>query len=80
MTPVDATISRKEFLRTCARYGVLGLLATGAVRLVRRSGSSGRNRETCMSGGICRGCPVLNDCGLPAALSAKAGGVKPGEA
>ena len=78
MIPADNGMTRAEFLRTCGRYGLLGLLTLGLVRLARRPGGSDRNPEQCVSRGICRGCPVLGDCGLPSALSAKAASLEAG--
>jgi hypothetical protein len=57
---------RREFLRSIARLAVLGGAVAGVAALTRKQG------ETCVNQGICRGCPVFEDCGLPQALSAKA--------
>jgi len=59
---------RREFLRSIARFAVLGGAVAGVAGLTRKHG------ETCVNQGICSGCPVFADCGLPAALSAKATG------
>lgn len=61
--------SRREFLRTTGRFAVLGALAYAGARLLGRT--SFRLGETCINAGICRGCTVYTDCGLPQALSAK---------
>ena len=59
---------RREFFRAAARYTLLGLLtATGF--LFGRSGQLGNQR--CVNRSICSGCVAFNNCGLPAALSAK---------
>jgi hypothetical protein len=62
--------TRRDFLRGGVRYALLaGLAAVSATVAGRRA-----NRlpgQTCISQGICSGCPVFTDCGLPQALSAK---------
>ena len=60
-------INRKFTRRDFARYGALAAISSVAARLIVR-----RSRETCINGGICRGCTKFSDCGLPQALSAKA--------
>ena len=57
-------------MREGLRYAVLGALAAVCVKLtVRKAASHGA--QTCISAGMCRGCAVFDDCGLPRALSAK---------
>jgi len=68
----NQTASRRDFFRSAARYG--GLVTLGAAFLwLERS----RNRQTCVNNSICAGCAAFTDCGLPAALSAKAAAVSP---
>ena len=59
---------RREFFRASARYAVLGLLAAAAALAARKPLLTG---QTCLNRGICSGCGVFPDCGLPAALSAR---------
>ncbi len=59
----DLQQNRREFLKTAARYAVLGLLGMGAGLLAWR-GKSG-----CTRNGLCHGCPVVAACGEPEALS-----------
>lgn len=62
--------SRRQLFRGFLRYTTLGLLgaASGAFAWKRRR----LLREgKCISKGICRGCEAFEQCGLPAALSAK---------
>ena len=61
---------RRKLLASVLRYVTLGALgaAGGAAfskrrRLVRE--------DTCINQGVCRGCEVFRECGLPEALSAK---------
>jgi len=62
--------NRRQFLRRAGHsVGLAGLLLL-AGNLVFRRFRSGRN-ETCINEGICRGCAIFDDCGLPQALSAK---------
>jgi hypothetical protein len=56
--------SRREFFRTGARYGLLGMLAMLAALM-------GTNRHRCLNQGLCNSCAVFTRCGLPQALSAK---------
>ena len=65
------SMNRREFFKSCARYGVLGGLALLAWPLLRRGRAS--VRENCISDGICTRCGALRECGLPQALSAKQG-------
>ena len=62
-------LSRREFLRTLGRLGILAALGLGGARLLR--GRIVRPSEACISNGICRGCAAFDGCGLPQALSAK---------
>jgi hypothetical protein len=62
--------SRRDFFRSGARHALLGALAVGATILGRRSLTRLPN-QTCINQGICRGCAVFVDCGLPQALSRK---------
>jgi hypothetical protein len=60
------TGSRRDFVRSAARYG--GLVALGAAfAWLERP----RGRETCINNSICAGCTAFTECALPAALSAK---------
>ena len=59
--------NRREFFRATTRYGLLSLLTAAAV-VVRQNRPAG---QTCVNRGLCRGCAVFSDCGLPRALSAK---------
>lgn len=62
--------SRREFLRGSARYGALSLCA--AVTLWNlRQGARFLSTETCRNDGLCAGCAVFDECGLPNALSFK---------
>ena len=56
--------ARRAFLRSAVRYLIAGALAAGTAALAMR-------RETCDRAFICRGCPELDGCGLPQALSLK---------
>jgi hypothetical protein len=61
------TASRRAFLQSAARYGGLVTLTTACAWLSRP-----RRGEICINNSLCAGCSVYTDCGLPAALSAKA--------
>jgi len=60
--------NRREFFRSAGRSLLLGVLALGALTLRSRS----RKVQTCLNRSVCSTCTVFRDCGLPAALSAKA--------
>jgi len=62
--------TRRQFLHGVARNGGLTALAVLGILLGRRRRST-EPSETCVHGGICRGCPAFDGCGLPQALSAK---------
>jgi len=67
---VTEAASRREFLRDGVRYALLAGVGTVAVSVAGRPG--GRlTGQTCVNEGICRGCGVVGDCGLPQALSFK---------
>ena len=60
--------SRREFFRATARYGLLALVSVAASLAARPRTPDG---QRCVNRGICSGCGVFADCGLPQALSAK---------
>jgi hypothetical protein len=60
--------SRREFFRSAARYGLLGLVSA-ALSLVARPRRPGGER--CVNLGICGSCGIFANCELPQALSAK---------
>jgi len=60
--------SRREFFRGAARYGLLTLV-TAAASLAARPQTPAAQR--CVNRGICSGCGIFANCGLPQALSAK---------
>jgi hypothetical protein len=66
----NESANRREFLRSSARYALLAGLAAVSAVLVKRGGA-GLSNQTCINKGICRGCGVFEECGLPQALSAK---------
>ena len=63
---------RREFFRAATRYSLLVVLAVGGAVLGRRA-----TAQTCNRNGVCPGCGLFAECGLPTALSAKAAGVDP---
>jgi hypothetical protein len=65
-------VQRREFFRAAARYGSLAAMGVAAYLTTRR-----RPGQSCLNNSICRGCAAFGDCGLPAALSAKAAQPKP---
>jgi hypothetical protein len=65
--------SRREFLKTAARWLLLAGLGAVAARLLRSRPGRGLRHggEICVNDGLCRGCTAFKGCGLPQALSAK---------
>jgi len=63
----NQTGSRRDFFRSAARYSGLAALGAAFAWLERP-----RRGQTCINNSICAGCSAFTDCGLPAALSAKA--------
>ena len=60
--------NRREFLRDGLRVALLGGVAVVAGTLARRN-SQRLPGQTRTGAGLCRGCAVVEDCGLPSALS-----------
>jgi hypothetical protein len=65
--PQDAG-SRREFFRATARYSLLALLSAVAGLAAKPRASNGLR---CLNQGICGGCGIFPECGLPQALSVK---------
>jgi hypothetical protein len=67
--------SRRGAFTAALRYlaaGVLGVGAAGAVARRKRLLYEGK----CINRNVCRDCRILNECGLPLALSSKQAGVR----
>ena len=60
---------RRSVLRAAARWSLLAGGGVAAAHLVNRSV---RSEQPCQNQQICRGCPVVPECGLPQALSYRA--------
>jgi hypothetical protein len=69
--------NRREFLRRCARWSAFGALAGIGGVLIKRGSTAEPGSQDCVNNGICRTCNAYNDCGLPAALSARKAGMQP---
>lgn len=67
---LNSSAGRRRFLRDGLRWAILGGLAAVGGRLAGRDAARPAG-QVCISAGICRGCAVFEDCGLPSALSAK---------
>jgi hypothetical protein len=61
--------SRRGFFRAAARGVLLALVSAAAACLAARP--QRLDGQHCVNRGICSGCGVFADCGLPQALSAK---------
>ncbi|MHC4112090.1 MAG: hypothetical protein ACYSUY_13530 [Planctomycetota bacterium] len=62
--------NRRHLLAAVLRYATLGLLGTVGASIISKRRRLVREGK-CINDGICRGCEVLETCGLPLALSAK---------
>lgn len=62
--------SRRELFAGAMRYATLGLMVAASAALFAKRQRLVR-KDQCTSSGICVGCKVLEQCGLPKALSAK---------
>ncbi len=61
---------RRQFFRSLLRNASLTLLGVaGGVGVAKRRRLVREGK--CVSGGVCCGCEVFDDCGLPRALSAR---------
>jgi len=71
----DEKQSRRDFLRSLARYSILGILAsTTGVLVTRRKGwfeDCPFPEEKRVSLDICQSCKILEKCDLPEALAVK---------
>jgi hypothetical protein len=70
MRSLNSGANRRQFLRDGLRFAVLGGLAAVSGKLAGRQAGQPAG-QVCISAGICRGCAVYEDCGLPRALSVK---------
>jgi hypothetical protein len=67
---IDNTHARRRFLRGALRNVSLMLLGVvGGVALAKRRRLVREGK--CVNQGVCSGCDVLDECGLPRALSTK---------
>jgi len=63
-------MNRRELCAGVLRYAVLGLLTAGGAGFFSKRRRLGREGK-CINDGICAGCNILGQCGLPAAFSAR---------
>jgi hypothetical protein len=57
--------SRREFIKTCLRFGVGGGLILGGVALGLREKSDNSQGDLCQFSSPCQGCGQFNGCTLP---------------
>jgi hypothetical protein len=62
--------SRREMFAGALRYTALGLMASASAMLFAKRQRLIR-QGLCINSGICAGCEVLENCGLPLAVSAR---------
>jgi hypothetical protein len=66
----DQGIDRREFFSGLLRKAALAALAFGGGAAAAKRAVLSKE-QSCVNRGICSGCRVFDDCGLPQALSAK---------
>ncbi len=72
MKETEEGMDRREFLRHAGRWLVVFTLGGGLTALVSRPGEkAAATGQRCINQGVCRHCPVFDNCGLPQALSAR---------
>jgi hypothetical protein len=62
--------NRRQLLEGALRYATLGLLTAGGYAIFSKRNRLLREGK-CINSGICTGCEVFKQCGLPQALSAR---------
>jgi hypothetical protein len=63
--------NRREFIKTCLRFGIGGgLIFTGAAIGLRKNEGNGET-DLCQRRSPCRGCSQYSGCNLPKALTVK---------
>ncbi len=72
--PLQKIMDRREFLRDCLRWPLLGAAAAAAVVLTARKKKDGKTVtvESCLNQNICRSCREVRFCQLPLAQSFRA--------
>jgi len=64
-------MKRAEFLRSCGRSLVLGVLGFLGIRAASRARGIDRDAHRCINKSVCCGCPKFEKCPLPAAATAR---------
>jgi hypothetical protein len=63
--------NRREFLKTCLRFGIGGGLVFTGITLGLRKKNDNTENDSCQISSPCRGCLKYNGCSLPRALDVK---------
>jgi hypothetical protein len=63
--------SRREFIKTCLRFGVGGGLIFTGIVLITRNETDDNKSDQCYISSPCGGCSQYSGCDLPKALVAK---------
>jgi len=71
--------NRREFIKTCLRFGVGGGLIFSGIALSLRKKSDNTGNDLCQLSSPCRGCSKYSGCNLPRALDVKKSVKKEGE-
>jgi hypothetical protein len=70
--------SRREFIKTCLRFGIGGGLILAGVVLGTRKKTADTESDQCYLSSPCRGCSQYYGCNLPKALAVKEGNSQKG--
>jgi hypothetical protein len=63
--------TRREFIKTCLRFGIGGGLILTGIALGLRKKAGNIETDLCQLSTRCGGCSKYNDCKLPQAITAK---------
>jgi hypothetical protein len=63
--------NRREFIKTCLRFGIGGGLVFAGIALGRRKNTGGNENEICQFRSPCQNCSKYSGCNLPQALLEK---------
>jgi len=71
--------TRREFIKTCLRFGVGGGLVASGIALGLRKKTESNGNDLCQLSSPCQGCSKYSGCRLPKALDAKNHSVPEGD-
>lgn len=63
--------TRREFMKTCLRFGIGGGLVVSGIALGLRKKTDGDGNDLCQLNSPCQGCSKYSGCSLPKAQTVK---------